>query len=83
MKNPHECDYCFIKKLQKEPCPFHHMHACMLCHVLLFVISWTVAHQAPLFVEFSKQEYWSGLPFPTTRGLPDPGMEPTSPAFAG
>ena len=38
----------------------------------------TVACQAPLSVEFSKQEYWSGLPFPTPGLLPDPGVEPTS-----
>ena len=48
------------------------------------VILWTVAHQAPLSVEFSRQEYCSGLPFPSPGDLPDPGIEPaslTSPAF--
>ena len=47
---------------------------------------WTVAHQALLSVEFSKQEYWNGLPFPLPRDLSNPGMEPTSlasPALAG
>ena len=39
--------------------------ACMLSHLRLFAPPWTVAHQAPLFMEFSRQEYWSGLPFPT------------------
>ena len=48
-----------------------------------FVTSWTVAHQAPLSLEFPRQEYWNGLPFPTPGGLPDPGMEPMSPALAG
>ena len=43
------------------------------------VISWTVARQAPLSMGFSRQEYWSGLPFPPPGDLPDPGMEPTSP----
>ena len=44
--------------------------------------SWTVAHQAPLFVEFSRQEYWSGLPFPIPGDLPDQGTsKPTSPAL--
>ena len=38
---------------------------------------WTVACQAPMFMEFSRQEYWSGLPFPTTGYLPDPGIKPT------
>ena len=42
---------------------------------------WTVARQAPLFMEFSRQEYWSGLPFPSPGDLPDPGIEPMSPAF--
>ena len=44
---------------------------------------WTVAHQAPLSTEVSRQEYWSVLPFPTPEDLPDPGIEPTSPALAG
>ena len=42
---------------------------------------WTVAHQAPLSMEFSRQEYWSGLPFPSPGYLPDPGVKPRSPAF--
>ena len=41
---------------------------------------WIVAFQAPLCVGFSRQEYWSGLPFPPPGDLPDPGTEPTSPA---
>ena len=47
---------------------------------------WTVAHQAPLSMGFSRQEYWSGLPFPSLGDLPDPGIEPASfmsPALAG
>ena len=42
------------------------------------VTSWTVAHQAPLSVRFSRQEYWSGLPFPSPGDLPNPGIEPGS-----
>ena len=42
---------------------------------------WTVAHQAPLSMGFSRQEYWSGLPFPSPGDLPDPGIEPRSPAL--
>ena len=42
---------------------------------------WTVALKAPLFMEFSRQEYWSGLPFPPSRDLSDPGIKPRSPAF--
>ena len=45
------------------------------------VTPWTVAHQAPLSMEFPRQEYWSGLPFPSPRDLPDPEMEPRSPAL--
>ena len=47
---------------------------------------WTVAHQAPLSMGFSREEYWSGLPFPPPGDLPDPGIEPmspVSPALAG
>ena len=44
---------------------------------------WTVAHQAPLSMEFSRQEYWSGLPFPSAGPLPNPGIEPASPALTG
>ena len=43
--------------------------------------SWTVACQAPLSMEFSRQEYWSGLPFPSPGDLPDPGIDPGSPAL--
>ena len=48
--------------------------------VQLFVISWTVARQAPLSMGFSRQEYWSGLSFPPPGDLPDPGIEPVPPA---
>ena len=43
--------------------------------------SWVVAHWAPLFVGFPRQEYWSGLQFPAPGDLPDPGIEPGSPAL--
>ena len=48
-----------------------------------FVTWWTVARQAPPAMGFIRQEYWSGLPFPSAGDLPDPGIEPTSPALAG
>ena len=51
---------------------------CVLSHVQLFETRWTVAHQAPLCMECSTQEYWSGLPFPTPRDLPDPGIKAKS-----
>ena len=47
----------------------------------LCVTPWTVAHQAPLSMGFSRQEYWSGLPWPPPGDLPNPGMEPGSPAW--
>ena len=46
-----------------------------------FATPWTVAHQAPPSTEFSRQEYWTGLPFPSPGDLPDPGIEPRSPAL--
>ena len=52
----------------------------MLCQAL--VTLWTLARQAPLFTGFSRREYWNGLPFPSAGDLPDPGIEPTSPALA-
>ena len=57
------------------------MHAQLLSHVQLLVTPWTVAHQASLSMEFSRHEYWSGLPFPSPEDLPDPGIEPGSPAL--
>ena len=42
---------------------------------------WTVAHQAPLYKEYPRQEYWSGLPFPFPGDIPNPGIEPCSPAL--
>ena len=47
----------------------------------LFATPWTVAYQASLSMGFSRQEYWSGLPFPSPGDLPDTGMEPRSPAL--
>ena len=48
---------------------------------LTLALLWTVACQAPLSMEFSRHEYWSGLPFPSAGDLPDPGIEPRSPAL--
>ena len=47
-------------------------------HVQLFLTPWTVAHQAPLSMGFSREEYWSGLPCPPPGDLPNPGIKPTS-----
>ena len=57
-----------------------------LSRVRVFVTTWIVACQSPLFMEFSRQEYWSGLPFPLSGDLPNPGIKlvsPASPALAG
>ena len=66
-----------------------YIYACMLSrfsHVRFCVTLWTVAHQAPLSMEFSRLEYWNRLPFPPAGDLPNPGIEPASlmsPALAG
>ena len=53
----------------------------LLSHVRLFVTPWTVAYETPLSIEFSRQEYWSRLPYPSLGNLPDPGIKPGSPAL--
>ena len=53
----------------------------LLSRVQLFAAPWTVAYYTPLSMGFSRQEYWSGLPFPSPEDLPDPGIEPRSPAL--
>ena len=52
-----------------------------LSRVQLFAIPWKVARQAPLSLKFSRQEYWSGFPFPSAGDLPIPGTESSSPAL--
>ena len=52
-----------------------------LSRVRLLVIPWSVAYQDPPSMEFSRQEFWSGLPFPSPGDVPDPGTEPRSPAL--
>ena len=81
----------FGKQVEVSKCLWHcwitivYMLSCF-SHVWLFVTPWTIAHQAPLFMGFSRQDYWSGLPFPPPGDLPSPGIKPeslVSPAFAG
>ena len=55
----------------------------LLSRVRLLATPWTAAHQAPPSMGFSREEYWSGLPFPSPGDLADPGIEPLSPALAG
>ena len=66
-------------KLSLEPLPA--MCVKSLGCVQLFVTPWTVAYQASPSMGFSRQEYWSGLPFPSPGDLPNPGIEPGSPAL--
>ena len=72
--------------IQKHIHPFMFAAGQLLSRALLFVTSWTVAHQSPLFIGFPRQEYWSGLPFPPPGDLSDSWikpMSPVSPALAG
>ena len=70
--NSHLVQYLETFCLSKGRC------VCVLSRAQLFAASWTVAHQAPLSMEFSRQEYWSGLPFPSPGDLPNSGIEPAS-----
>ena len=57
------------------------VHTCVLSYVRLFATPWAVAHKAPLFMECSRHESWSEVPFPSPGDLPNPGTEPGSPAL--
>ena len=78
--------FCFSDKdtqLEVEPDSFKHCVKCVcvlscFSRVWFFAALWTIAHQAPLSKGFSRQEYWSGLPFPSPGDLSNPGIEPTS-----
>ena len=71
--------------VRKEPAlaPLLSLPCCSVSHFQLVVPPWTEAHQAPLSIGFSKQEYWSGLPFLFPGILPDPGIEAAPLAWAG
>ena len=69
-----------LKKVEKTTRPFK-VKVNSLSRVQLFVTPWTVAHQAPLSMGFSRQGYWSGLPFSSPGDLPDPGIEPGYPTL--
>ena len=58
---------------------FYKVKVKLLSRVQFFVTTWTVAYKDPPCMEFSRQEYWSGLPFPSPGDLPDPGIKPGSP----
>ena len=71
------------KKSPLLKCTHRFMHMCMHSSSVMFnsATPWTVARQAPLSMGFSRQAYWSGLPFPTAEDLLNPGIEPGSPAL--
>ena len=71
------------RKLKSQAGQLNLLPGCVLSHfsrVQLFLTPGTVAHQAPLSMRFSRQEYWSGLPFPPSGDFPDPGIKPAFPA---
>ena len=70
-----------VKQQWAKIFPRERVHDCVLSSAWFFVTPWTVAHQAPLSMGFSRQEYWSGLSFPPPGDLPSPGTEPMSLAF--
>ena len=79
-----------VTSMQLRPIHLVSAYTWILCKAVsllsrgwLFVTSWTVAHQVLLFMGFSRQEYWSGLPFPSSGDLPSPGTEPMCAALAG
>ena len=83
----HSCDMLSKAKLHGERSVVARDRACVLrvlsrfSRVPLFATSWTVACQAPLSMGFSRQEYWSGLPFPSPGDLPNPGIKLRSPTL--
>ena len=80
-KNPGVGCHALLQGILPNECGCQ-SHSCESCSVVSNSLTpWTVACQAPLSMEFSRQECWSGLPFPSTSDLPNPGIEPRSPAL--
>ena len=82
---PHKRPYIF-ERSTTEPFPKHMQNILKVkvksfSLVQFFATPWTVAYHAPPSMGFSRQEYWSGLPFPSPEDLPEPGIEPRSPAL--
>ena len=69
---------CVCARVCACVCVHGHLHAQSHSCVQFCATSWTVVHQTPLSMEFSRQEYWSGVPFPPPGKLPDRGIEPIS-----
>ena len=68
----------FLLRSRQKKSLCMYLCSCVFSHVQLFVTPWAVAHQVPLSMEFSRQEYWSRLPFPSPGDCPDPGIKPES-----
>ena len=80
--NPHLLDWqadCLT--LSHQGSPYGLVCTKLLSRVQISVIPWTLACQAPLSIGYSRQEHWSGLPFPSPGDLPNPGIKPRSPAL--
>ena len=78
--------HCWTYTLRKPKLKETHVHcsviySSLLSRVQLFATPWTAVHQAPLSMRFSRQGYWSGLPFPSPGDLPNPGIKPGFPAL--
>ena len=74
--------YCLSHQRSPCICKLFTYCCCLVTKLCLTLATrWTVAHQAPLSMTFNRQEYWSGLPFLFPGDLPDPGIEPQSPAL--
>ena len=71
----------FYNKLNENNACIPRLPMKLLSPVQLFAIPWTVAYQAPPSMEFSRKEYWNGLPFSSPGDLPNPGIKPRSPAL--
>ena len=81
MLDPTEKKIPHIQGQRRSPRKMVKVKVKSLSHVWLFAAPWTVAFQAPPSIGFSRQEYWSGLPFPSPGDLPNPGIERRSPAL--
>ena len=75
------CISCIGRQILYHSTTMKYLKVKSFSRVRLFATPWTVAYQAPQSVEFSRQEYWSGFPFPSPGDLPNPGIEPRSPAL--
>jgi len=71
----------YMQNKETRPLSYNIPPVKLFSHVRLFAIPWTVAYQAPSSMEFSRQEYWSGLPFPSPGDLTNPGIKPRSPTL--